>query len=562
MIKAPYNFVPLSDKVCYLEKEEANVQYDVPFADGLTGTIYYKAQAKTPMFLKDGENDGFSQYNGQYYIPSSSIKGSIRNVMEILSFSKMSRDFVEDFRFGYRDLNNQEYKDKLQDVLCGWMYKKANKIYIKSHIEYPYKIDAAEIDKMLSTGRKLSNFIRGKIEPYQRTARYKVVELLGNRTENRVFRFSSPNSQDVIKANPDGDIRGKIVLTGQSGSRDDRKHRGKRYEFVFPEYQGEDFTIIEVSSRVFCEFETIHAHSSDYVEWRKEQLEQGREIPVFFQLDDADENVTSIGLSYMYKYPYNNSVYDGLPQWRDERDITETIFGYTNQKSQFSLKGRVRFSHIKLSEAKCLKPVNLVLGGPRASYYPSYLKNGNNWNSNDVKIAGWKRYPVRNTIHPSNIPDGDEKRYKKVMTTIHPLSIDGFEGTIQFFNLRPFELGALLSALTFHGNGNCYHSIGMAKAFGYGAVRLSISKIEYADWQCEKDIVSKKSIEEYMHGFYSFVSERIGVDVKNSEQWKELMAMSSGIQSSEENKFTYMSLNEYRDAKRNNERLKKFTEIN
>ena len=52
-----------------------------------------------------------------------------------------------------------------------------------------------------------------------------------------------------------------------------------------------------------------------------------------------------------------------------------------------------------------------------------------------------------------------------VKTVIKPLGSDSeFTCKIRFHNLRKTELGALLSAITFHGNHDkFYHLIGMAK---------------------------------------------------------------------------------------------------
>jgi hypothetical protein len=120
----------------------------------------------------------------------------------------------------------------------------------------------------------------------------------------------------------------------------------------------------------------------------------------------------------------------------------------------------------------------LVLGTPKASYYPLYVEQeGRNgivasYNTyNKGQLAGWKRYMVkRSAFTPTAEPEN-----KNIMTEITPLA-EGtqFESLIRFHNLRPAELGALLSALTFHNRRSCFYQLGQGKPYGYGKSRLDV----------------------------------------------------------------------------------------
>ena len=111
MITAPFNFVPLSEKVFFPDWAE-KVSHDIPFEDSESGVIDITITAKSPIFIRNHSDDRtnpsseFCNYNGQYYIPGSSVKGMIRSVLEILSFSKMSQ-FNDDI-YAVRDLRNRE----------------------------------------------------------------------------------------------------------------------------------------------------------------------------------------------------------------------------------------------------------------------------------------------------------------------------------------------------------------------------------------------------------------------------------------------------------------------
>ncbi|MFA7083892.1 MAG: RAMP superfamily CRISPR-associated protein, partial [Arcobacteraceae bacterium] len=126
MITAPFNFVPLNEKVFFPSWSE-DVSHDTPFEDGESGCIDITITAKSPIFVKDSaEEEKFCQHNGEYYIPSSSVKGAVRNVLEIMSFSKLSEDFFTDNTYAVRDLANKElYMSKMRPerIFCGWLKK-------------------------------------------------------------------------------------------------------------------------------------------------------------------------------------------------------------------------------------------------------------------------------------------------------------------------------------------------------------------------------------------------------------------------------------------------------
>lgn len=129
MITAPYNFVPLNKQV-YIPYWGNLVSHDIPFEDAESGEIDITITAKSPIFIRDSKNeDQFCNYNGQYYIPSSSIKGMIRNVLEIMSFSKLREEIFDDNTYAVRDLSSAKnfYMSKMNQIdnttLCGWLKK-------------------------------------------------------------------------------------------------------------------------------------------------------------------------------------------------------------------------------------------------------------------------------------------------------------------------------------------------------------------------------------------------------------------------------------------------------
>ena len=61
MITAPYNFVPLNEKVFYPPWSD-DVSHDIPFSDGESGEIELKIEAKSPIFIRNHYQDGDEFY--------------------------------------------------------------------------------------------------------------------------------------------------------------------------------------------------------------------------------------------------------------------------------------------------------------------------------------------------------------------------------------------------------------------------------------------------------------------------------------------------------------------
>ena len=86
-IRAPYNFVPFSNKVLC----RYNSTDDLPSHDKLdknlhSGEIYLTIEAKTPLFISDGNDNFFRTPAGTCAIPGSSLRGLVRENMQILGF--------------------------------------------------------------------------------------------------------------------------------------------------------------------------------------------------------------------------------------------------------------------------------------------------------------------------------------------------------------------------------------------------------------------------------------------------------------------------------------------
>lgn len=606
MIKAPYNFVPLENKAFYPSWAN-HISQDIPFEDGVSGSIEYTIEAKTPIFVRNGYTDRekpdstFSKtHDEKFFIPGTSIKGEIRNVLEILSFGKMTQ--VQDARFGIRDLSNNPegkfYKQNIQNVHCGWLYKRlaedGSEEYFINDCGEPGRISPEQIDNLRRTnltefGLQFTidrNNADKDTEEYLRSAYYKYKEILKlNLTDvnKRLddIEYSLHNSfsgsydtygKFITNFDPNG-RSGSLVVTGQSSRREQRYNRqldrlkweGKYYEFVFFESNTNE----KVESQIVDDFITVHKNNYDYKNIWKRYLNEGKRVPVFFMRRNGDDGpIDAIGLAYMFRFPTANFIKGAIPielQSNRRKDLAECIFG-TAKESLKQLKGRVNISHAFAcgTPNKC-NIVTTVLGSPKPSYGPLYASSGT-WNDANAQIKGRKRYPVRTTLLPPN--EGTDSQTCKFKPLDQGTS---FKGRITFHNLKECELGALIAALTFNGHPECCHSIGEAKPLGYGKVKISIDKLSVTsikDIFAKTDDPTQQETDYYFNKFKDVMTENIGTGWENSNSIRELCAMARGIDKEFNNNFSYMRMSTNRNENEfalnrtvNNENLPLFSDI-
>lgn len=552
-IKAPFNFVPLSDKVYFPEWAD-QISQDIPFEDGVSGTIELKITAQTPIFVRNGhtkedgeeKNETYKSFskdpNGKYFIPGTSIKGCIRNALEILSFGKI--DSIDNKRYSIRDLQLKKYLAFFQNstVHCGWLSIEGEKATITDN-GIPRRISHEEIDKKYQTNfcEKFSDKFFLKQESNRSSLlKYKMLKGYNLHGSFRELPLNPKNEVDKrikVVFDSNGGVSGTIVVTGQPGVRKPteknadgtirKKASGKFYEFVFLDKIENTYTFdTEEENGLFSDFRFNYKDSEEWKYWRN-KLEKGEQIPVFFYADG--DRLLHFGLSYLYKLPFSGRVKDySYPSHRDKRkDLSDCIFGMVEGSS--ALKGRVQFSSAWLETGK---PVDYVLspylGSPKPTYYPIYLKqNGthgvmldNNDRGvffatmldKDTVLKGWKKYPVQsNHTEDFMIPDGQDDNTNPFV----PISSNSvFRSFVRFHNLKKEELGALLTAIELREG--LFHSLGFAKPFGYGRCAVKIENVRG---------FKSEEIPEFKKAFVTDISKQIA-DYEKSIQLKEFYTMS------------------------------------
>lgn len=301
---------------------------------------------------------------------------------------------------------------------------------------------------------------------------------------------------------------------------------------------------------VFDAFKDIHVPGDGRPEnpnWKywdgKLKADPATRVPVFYITQDGLQcgTVKSFGLAMMFKLAHELSVHDVLRSTSARHlddsiiDLPDAIFGRLpgKDKKPRGLKSRVDFEPIiavgqpvvlkgnKWDEAR-------VLSSPKASFYPAYIRQPHNGKGSlpgvqtgkyasytpdntpgmpeevqNPQLAGIKIYPVRDDYDLPSYPQEIRNFYdwntkqktaaERQATLLRPLDKDTkFTGRIYFHNLRPFELGALLWALTL-GDSKLRHKIGMGRPLGLGEISIQIEGLEGIYNELEKDLREKRT---------------------------------------------------------------------
>lgn len=449
---APYNFIPLQDVVIYdddfYEKLKLN-KYD---KDLFTGYIDLIIKNKTPLFIggnKDTSN--FFSPNGKIKIPGSSIRGMVRNLVEIVSYSKFQ--YFDNKLLFYRGLAdksslNKEYRNNMTSENRN--NKKSSIYKFSAGYLFKYGIDDYYILPALEIGGKQYKQIPKEYDKLE---------------EEFTFRKLEDNSYLVVP--------GKFK----------RKDKYSNNWVIYP--------LNKNAEKIYIPREDIEQYKNDKGRYSNEKngdgnllrlLEKHDFVPCFYVewTDENGEKRISFGHTGFFRLAYKKTIGEHIPihLWneKDKIDMAEAIFG-----KEGSHAGRVQFEDaILLSNQNDIQTqeIKLILSDPKPTSFQLYLEQDSrnikqlkHWN-NDVKIRGHKLYWHRDISKNKRLfTQFEQSKFSKVVTELKPIinSLE-FKGRVRFQNLSKEELGALLFVLELPENH--YHKIGMGKPFGLGSIEI------------------------------------------------------------------------------------------
>jgi hypothetical protein len=458
-LTTPYNFVPLSSTVFFppWAKDSSQLSHDAPLRDGWCGTLRIRITAHTPLLVA-GTQTGAQRHpykvHNTFAVPGSSLRGMVRNVLEIATFGKFGRA-INDREMSMRDVTPKSpYMDMInaRTVRAGWLQF------------------AADNTKSFATLQPVG-------EP-KRLAKEKVDAVW----QKSVAGGGNPYALQKAEVNPITQRKEmwSLVKTGDV--------HGKKEEFLFRVTS--EAPPLPVSHALFQQFAAAHQHNELWANKQGEpgplqkRLMQGLPIPVFYIADPKSRGqVRAFGLAYMFRVPYRNSLHEAVGftsthhHDASQLDFCEALFGLIHDGEDghpTSLRSRVGFGLATATHATAHQGPGMavVLNEPKPSFYPAYMKGGQTLMANKPELAGWKRYPVRSQAAPQNT---NANGNQNIGSQLFPLQKGAtFEGDITLHNVHPQELGGLLWALTWGQQPHLRHSLGMGRPFGLGSVQVEV----------------------------------------------------------------------------------------
>ncbi len=431
--RAPYNFVPLNKNVVV-----SNGSNNFSNFEGQSGYIDIEIVSKSPLFIRGGDKL-FSKINDSPVIPGSSLRGLIRNLVNITSYGKLDQ-FTDRILF-----RRSNMLDDGANVNAGFL-----RFYNGSYKIFEARVTQSNSDYHLSASPHSYEF-----DNSASTCKFSVGEF---QNKCRVWVFTQKTkyiglADEAIKGYESDDTRSEAVI--------DILKSLKKGKIV----DGNEKPIGKVN------------------------IPSQLGVPVFYRTDGG--KAISFGHARYHRVPYTRSIGDHIIQEKiNDPDFSETIFGTLDHPSKVFfedcyLDGDAVYD---LSEPQMPK----VLSSPKPTTYQHYLEQPDinttpshpkKWSDKDVPIRGYKNYWHRHTSSLTNdqntwIEAGKES--KSNPDKINPLSVNStFTGRIRFENLTNEELGALLIAIELpDGLG---HKLGMGKPLGLGSVLISTNKVVIID---------------------------------------------------------------------------------
>lgn len=593
---APYNFVELPDQVVPAQPIPDGDRYH---PDRYTGKIECILTTESPLYIRCGLTlDEFKQGKEAkdlpdfFYIfdklkpviPGSSIRGMLRTLVEISSFSKIDR--VADSQLIYRavgdttslgeryreqllrNLRNNEYTFltqagyMIQTPSGGWKIRPARELVQSASFA---RIEKDEIPKNLRKWRNSEN-------AYRISVSVDPIKTFSHNHDRVKLHYAK------AKPREDGEENGVLVKTGSAP----RKHM----QFVFGLPETDDRSDISIPN------ELIEEYKNQITDGQKKILgAEGvllNDQPVFYLLEE--NQLIFFGHTMMFRLPYRSSITEFMPsQLRSSKksdniettDFADAIFGFVRDEKQDRDSTQAVPGRVFISDAVCQQTnsediwlstspiVSKILAGPKPTTFQHYLvqtstdkPNLKHYGSVPVEetvIRGHKLYwhkkkPTITLENPEEVSDTQKTQIKPIKPGV------SFQFMIHFENLSKVELGALLWVLDLAQDEQYRLSLGMGKPLGMGAVKIAHQlyfnqrkqryETLFADEQWFTGYsAAPDSSKPYIEAFDAHIRQAIGAaesSLKDVQRIKMLLAMLSWTEAPSSEQTRYLEIE--RDA--------------
>jgi len=549
---APYNFVPLPET---LAPAPAGLPDHDGYGEGLlTGRIECELETCSPIYIrgtltpsdfrefgekgpdelkvdqKERRAPFFSTEEAKPNvlpkpsIPGSSLRGMVRNLVEIAGFGRM-RWVGKEPTFTFRavaapatDPLRDPYRQVIgpfsRNVRAGYLVLRGDDWWIQPALTprqmgWPGDDAFLKVKERNINGRDLPKYIRlddPHYRPQIHPVRFEV-----RRSERGGFPVVS---QIAARKGSNLQYEGYLVCSGnmKEAAKEKQNRPSPRRSHTLVLMPDEKARALRIREQ------TVKDYLAGLTPYQREKLTDwsgancarmgclGDLKPVFYVTEGNE--VAYFGHSPNFRIPARlfgsdraatppDFVPDALRKGTDP-DLADAVFGWVEEQDGPTAQraSRVSFGDARLignPDSVCLTEEAIIprtLSGPKATTFQHYLVQDRNAGHDpdrketlahygssprDTQLRGHKLY-----WHRGESPDieasAKERQHEKQLTRVRPLKPGvRFEFTLHFENLRPEELGALWWALALPGEpGKDYrHKLGMGKPLGMGAVKLT-----------------------------------------------------------------------------------------
>jgi CRISPR-associated protein (TIGR03986 family) len=544
---APYNFVELPDTVVKAELENNKLRdNDCYYKDRYTGRIKCTLTSSSPLYTRSGvtpqefkesqdklrrgeavsHNPDFfyiNPYTKKPEISGSSLRGMLRILVEIASFSKLDKDKVSDAeKFFFRavaadkdDPLKEEYTNDLgkqsKNVRAGYLKQQGDKWFIRP---------AKNIDNSSFVWVKERTVIKSGISGYIRIENISE-NISENRPKYRPQYFMNIQFEDIQTKN------GRKFAQRVSSNNQNYKYNGvlltsgnmlEGASILPDEIKRKNHCLIREPNPdkelILIDDNAIQDYKSSLTPFQKKDppfdqeigvLKNGRAI--FYCEPKPGDPIRLFGQSPNFRIPYYPngktkaaSAIDFIPPNLRESsviDITDAIFGFVRQEKQSETEKQSRAGRIFISNAECqtdskdiwLKnhpTIPKILASPKPTTFQHYLVQPENTNAEKQNLKHYASEPIKDTVirghklywHQGSNPNIEHPNPGEAsdtqLTQIKPIKTGvSFKFTIDFENLSDVELGAIIWVLEIAQNDKYRLSLGMGKPLGMGAVKIN-----------------------------------------------------------------------------------------
>jgi CRISPR-associated protein (TIGR03986 family) len=498
----------------------------------------------------------FFNVEGKKAIPASSLRGMVRSVFEAATNSCFS--VLHDQRLNYR-LETSRARDLIPAIIVGqkgkWQIKLltgsasfgnlgrgsyAAKAHLYKVNNQSKRLTAKPPDpiSLASLRTPENNTLHGTLcyGILKEDTVWRLVGAANDQQSANLIREKCRNTDQWGKYHV---YQGWLCITNQNI---DNKHSER---FFFSKERTPK--IISISDKIIEDYEELirdyqDRHKRD-IEKRKKQgldpsqaYEKGMAFSRFI-LDPEERNVRGGELVYALldgediefiapvsipRVAYDHKIGDLLEQDLHHCNSLVSLcpacrtFGWVRGEAdqEGAYASRVRFSHAKLDISKPLSSLRLaILGSPKPTTTRFYLVKpdghpseqprsdeecGYDGNRGKNRLRGRKFYRHHSPTDDALHSDVNSDQNRTILDPEDKGAVFSFQ--VEFENLAPVELGALLWALNLGTQG--FHQLGYGKPLGLGSVKIEIAGINavgikerYESWNAGENAWRKMSVE-------------------------------------------------------------------